>query len=50
MILLDPPSGEMSKKPGFRTTSYQIKSTIEALKFAEKGIGYSVKHGAIKEH
>ncbi len=45
VLLLDPPSGEMSKKPGFRATSYQIKSTIEALKFAEKkGIGYSVKH------
>lgn len=45
IILLDPPSGELSKKPGFRATSYQIKSTIEALKFADQqGIEFSVKH------
>lgn len=45
LILQDPPSGELSNKPGFRATSFQIKSTMAALKYADKkGIEYSVKH------
>ena len=46
LLLLDPPNTELSRKPGFRATSFQIKSTLAGLKYVNEKIGceYSVKH------